>query len=612
MADVPSALSFTKIFDRPWLERLSEIRAQTVVPAGIGPYRVSKLLGRGGMGSVFLAERADGHFERQVAVKLLDHGLTLSREAGLLAKLDHPAIARLLDAGSAPDGRHYLVLQYVEGAPLSSSQVREPAAIARLFIVLAEALDHAHSRGVIHRDIKPSNILLRSDGAPVLIDFSAATELRAQAPDATRTLYRALTPNFASPEQIAGEAGTEQSDIYSLGLVLRSVLPSGPPASLLLSLRKIAAKATEQDPELRYANARDLASDLQAALTGRALEASKLRRHRALFQYLRKNALAAPFLAFALAWAAGAYLAWSQYRVHELTRQIRELTLMTSPTVAYFNFDDPGGYHRRAMLSTIGAWRSMLANWGPEPRILHGLYQSNASYAILLVGPATNRPENVPQALPYLRDAMKIADQMTGPNYGPCSASALRASARVSLANADIAINQLNDSLPLLDEARRLALSLPQVPDCERERESQLLEIEAVRSRVLFAQKRWPEVIAIRRSLLRRRVELAERALREKWPARLDMEISCEHGKTSLAWALSANGDHAAAYSLYASALERLEALHRRSPALAAITIRLAKFHREAATIASALRRGPLVARHEAAARHWESTLGSF
>ena len=197
-----------------------------------GPYRVVRELGRGGMGRVFLAERADQEFKRQVAIKLIKRGMDTDsvirhfrNEREILASLDHPNIARLLDGGTSPDGLPYFVMEYIDGQPIDSfCDARKYSITDRLelFRRVCAAVAYAHQRLVIHRDIKPSNILVTADGQPKLLDFGIARLLRAD-PDgttATVTGLHLMTPEYASPEQILGMPASTLTDVYSLGVVL--------------------------------------------------------------------------------------------------------------------------------------------------------------------------------------------------------------------------------------------------------------------------------------------------------------------------------------------------------------------------------------------------------
>jgi serine/threonine protein kinase len=207
--------------------------------AAFGPYQLERPLGAGGMGEVWLARRADGLYEGFVALKLLHPHLAsasvrsrFAREGRILARLSHPNIARLLDAGAAAGGPLYLVLEYVEGSPLDrwcDERRLDLAARLREFLQVCEAVAHAHAHLVVHRDLKPSNILVTGDGAIKLLDFGIAKLIEAEesatpATEITQLGGRALTPEFAAPEQLRGEPVTTATDVYALGVVLFNLL----------------------------------------------------------------------------------------------------------------------------------------------------------------------------------------------------------------------------------------------------------------------------------------------------------------------------------------------------------------------------------------------------
>ena len=209
-----------------------------LVGTTVGPYRLTRVLGVGGMGAVYLAERTDGAFEREVAVKVLRAGLdaqgVLDRfrlERQILASLSHPAIAQMIDGGITEDGRPALVMEYVEGVPINrfaDEHGLDVEARIRLMLPVADAVEHAHRHFVVHRDIKPSNILVTRDGAVKLLDFGTAKILEAPGSDApvlaTRPEARFVTPEYAAPEQLLGEAVSTQTDVYALGGLLYELL----------------------------------------------------------------------------------------------------------------------------------------------------------------------------------------------------------------------------------------------------------------------------------------------------------------------------------------------------------------------------------------------------
>jgi tetratricopeptide (TPR) repeat protein len=269
----------------------------------IGTYRLVLLIGQGGMGSVWLAERSDGEIEQKAAIKLLradaDQPSFRDRflqERQLLANLNHPAIARLLDAGHTSGGQPYLVMEYIEGAPIdvyaAQLPVRERLA---LFLRVCDGISHAHGRLIIHRDLKPSNILVDAAGQPKILDFGIA-KLLDNGVELTQTIERILTPGYASPEQFRGTTQTTATDIYSLGALLYKMLTGQPPhvsasgelqaIEIVAGTREIAAprrlnpslpsdldfillKALRREPEQRYASVEAFARDIGAFLEAR-------------------------------------------------------------------------------------------------------------------------------------------------------------------------------------------------------------------------------------------------------------------------------------------------------------------------------------------------------
>ncbi len=211
----------------------------------IGAYRLASPIGEGGMGSVWLADRSDGRFERRVAIKFLSIAFAgrsaedrFKREGSILARLAHPHIAELLDAGVSPEGRPYLVLEHVEGQHIDEycdQHKLDPDARIRLFLDVLAAVAHAHANLIVHRDLKPSNVLVRKDGQVKLLDFGIAKLLEneqgvAAATQLTRDGAAALTPAYAAPEQVTGAPVTTATDVYALGVLLYELLTGQHPA----------------------------------------------------------------------------------------------------------------------------------------------------------------------------------------------------------------------------------------------------------------------------------------------------------------------------------------------------------------------------------------------
>ncbi len=210
--------------------------------ARIGPFRIVREIGRGGMGAVYLAERADGQFEQQVALKMVQRGLGAAemrdrflRERQILARLDHPNVAHLVDGGITDDGQPWFAMEYVDGEPLDVWCDRRKLGVEkRLALVLSvcDAVQAAHQRLVIHRDLKPSNIMVTREGQVKLLDFGIAKLLQDTDAGLTQTGVRSFTPEYAAPEQWRGDAVTTGSDVYSLGAVLYELLTGARPHQL--------------------------------------------------------------------------------------------------------------------------------------------------------------------------------------------------------------------------------------------------------------------------------------------------------------------------------------------------------------------------------------------
>ncbi|MEO8673114.1 MAG: serine/threonine-protein kinase [Tahibacter sp.] len=297
----------------------------------VGNYRVLSELGRGGMGSVFLAERADAEYETRVAIKLIRGFPTrealqrLRRERQLLAGLQHPGIARLLDGGTTESGQPYLVIEFVDGVPLNQWLLDQQADLHTrllLFQSLCAAVHFAHQNLVVHSDLKPANVLVRADGKPVLLDFGIARLVDAGAGDSRPTELRAFTPDYASPEQLAGGSVSSASDVYALGLLLYEMLcgesyrgvvrsqtgrtrrPSrtalasnqswlrADAAVLRGDLDHVVAQALQEDPVRRYSSAAALSQDIERYFAGKPLDAVPDRSAYRIGKFLRRHKLA--------------------------------------------------------------------------------------------------------------------------------------------------------------------------------------------------------------------------------------------------------------------------------------------------------------------------------
>jgi serine/threonine protein kinase/TolA-binding protein len=241
---------------------LEESEARSLAGQNIGPYRVIRMIGQGGMGAVYLAARADQAFQKEVAIKLIKRGQDTDDvirrfrgERQILASLDHPNITRLFDGGTTEDGLPYFVMEYIPGQPIDNYCDSQKLTIAdrlKLFQSVCAAVHYAHQNLVIHRDIKSGNILVTSEGVPRLLDFGIAKLLAAEpsVTERTLTLARRMTPESASPEQVRAENITTASDVYSLGVLLYKLLTGHSPYRLAgRSSDEIERAICEEDPE---------------------------------------------------------------------------------------------------------------------------------------------------------------------------------------------------------------------------------------------------------------------------------------------------------------------------------------------------------------------------
>ncbi len=245
----------------------------------VGPYRLIKELGRGGMATVYLGQRDDGQFSKDVAVKLIgavtpspESLRRFEEERQILATLEHPNIVRLLDGGVTEDGLQYIIMEYVEGLPIDEYCERKGLKLEerlKLFQTICSAVHLAHQRLVLHRDIKPGNILVTAEGVPKLLDFGIGKILNpvfdSSPKQATLTLMPAMTPEYASPEQLQGGMITTSSDVYSLGVLLYELLTGERPYCLAgTTLSETLRIVCEQDPERPSGKRPELRGDLDA------------------------------------------------------------------------------------------------------------------------------------------------------------------------------------------------------------------------------------------------------------------------------------------------------------------------------------------------------------
>jgi hypothetical protein len=348
----------------------------------LGPWRLGAFLGMGGAGEVYRAERADGAFEQQAAIKLLrrEAAAQLERfhaERSIVARLEHPGIARLLDGGIAPDGRPYAVLEYVEGRPLVehcrvlAAGLQERLA---LFAQVCDAVSFAHRHLIVHRDLKPGNILVDTEGRVKLLDFGIAKLLDAEAGAADLTTRAPITPDYAAPEQLTGAPITTATDVYALGVILYELLtgqrpwmssdlpvasalkllldteapppsraaagaaePPVPAPQLAGDLDAIVAKCLRKEPASRYPTVEALQRDLSRHLRQEPVQAREGARFYVLRRFLRRHRAAlAAVAALILSLAGGLAAAAWQARRAGLERDAARHAASREEAVRYY------------------------------------------------------------------------------------------------------------------------------------------------------------------------------------------------------------------------------------------------------------------------------------
>ncbi len=368
----------------------------------IGPWQLERLLAEGGMGTVWVAQRADGVMQRTAALKLpraewIDHGLTerIARERGILAMLQHPHIAVLYDAGVTDRGRPYLALEYVVGLPIDvycRSSAVSLTDVLRLFVQVVRAVAYAHSRLVIHRDLKPSNLLVTNDGMPKLLDFGISKliegdTLTGDATALTRLGGRPLTPAYAAPEQILGLPISVAADVYALGIMLfelttgtRLYSASTPRAleeeilrgdlrrpsevtgdkprarALHGDLDAIILTALKRQPDERYQSAAMLADDLERYLAGEPVRAQPDRRSYRLRKFVVRNKLSVA-AGSAIVLALGIGLGVALWQADVAREQAQRATAMNTFVLSLIQQADPNASQqtKAADLAMLGA-----------------------------------------------------------------------------------------------------------------------------------------------------------------------------------------------------------------------------------------------------------------
>jgi eukaryotic-like serine/threonine-protein kinase len=428
-----------------------------------GAYKLVQSLGAGGMGSVWLARRNDGRFEGMAAVKLLSAALLgpagasrFRREGTILARMKHPHIAQLIDAGVSEAGQPYLVLEYVEGELIDrwcDERALDVKSRVRLFLDVLAAVAHAHANLVVHRDLKPSNVMVSKEGKVKLLDFGIAKLLEGDAEDGaptwlTREAGRAFTPAFAAPEQVTGESVTTATDVYALGALLYLLLagrhPAGPPgaspANLLRAILEtepdrlsdgvhdqhlrrelrgdleiIVAKALKKRPEERYASVAALAEDLRRYLAEEPILArsdSVIYRTRKFVRRHARSLAAAALALFVLAAVVAFYgtrLAGEQDRVRREAQKAAQVSGFLTDLLSHADPYGAASHGEPTVRSLLdaGAVRAR-KDLATQPEIQREM--------LTLLGRIYVRHGAYEQALPLLDQAVALGRRTLGPS----------------------------------------------------------------------------------------------------------------------------------------------------------------------------------------------------
>ena len=435
----------------------------------IGPYRVVREIGHGGMGTVYEAAREDQQFDQRVAIKVVSGGLESAfvldrfrRERQVLADLQHPNIARLLDGGATAAGSPFFVMEYLEGSSLIDygRDLPLPAKL-KLFLQVCSAVQYAHQKLVIHRDLKPANVLVTADGIPKLLDFGIAKLLREEPPGPLPAYTGAMTPYYASPEQLRGETVTTASDVYSLGALLYELLcdrrpfeaQSGKlispklieqrrtpphPAGLPRDLKDIVARALAFEPAARYSSVEKLSDDIQRFMDGRSISAREHDARDRLSKFVRRNKVAVAVSGILLGTALASALA-VLYNARLAQHRFDELRHLANSSL--FDFHDsikdlPGATKARAMMvnKALEYLQALARESGGEAGLLEEVATSYVRVGDVQGNPLDANLGDSAGAFKSYRKAIEIVDGLAARSKLSAAGEKSRATAYLSLA----------------------------------------------------------------------------------------------------------------------------------------------------------------------------------
>ncbi len=512
----------------------------------LGSWRISRLIGRGGMGEVYEASRADGNFEQRVAIKLLQREaaaqmVRFQAERQILARLEHPGIARLYDGGVTDDGRPFMVMEFVEGRPITEyCQITQATFEQRLalFVLVCDAVAYAHRNLIVHRDLKPSNILVTPGGAVKLLDFGIAKLLDAQRARVTQAAATPMTPICAAPEQLTGGAVTTATDVYALGLLLfellsgahpwmgsdtpvlqamRTVLqrpapslsrtaeaqPNAPvPVRLLRGdLDAIVAKALRKEPGDRYATVEAIKLDVERARRGEPVEAREGARLYVISRTLRRYRWAAASVAAVIvSLAAGLGVAAWQAEKAAQERDVARRDAAREEAVRY---------------NLTGLFRAAISDQGSKSTTAKGMIDSSAQRVLkeyldqpLLAGQIVLTLADLYGALEDANGAAALLEGFLAKADSRADLFAI-ADARQKLANIELLRGHVDRAAQLLQQAESFWRQTPRSFAEER------LEGMAIRSRVQRARGDLDGSIATTREAIAQRIALSGHDNRE-------------------------------------------------------------------------------------------------
>jgi eukaryotic-like serine/threonine-protein kinase len=454
------------------------------IPEQIGAYRITGLIGQGGMGAVYRGERMTGDFDHVAAIKVIRPGALsdalverFQRERQTLASLSHPHIARLFDGGATGKGDPYIVMEYVDGVPLGTwieTAGSGKAERTRLFLDICSAVGFAHQNLIVHRDITPSNILVAKDGMAKLIDFGIArrpvTDVDA-APSTRKSLAGlSLTPGYAAPERVAGEAATTLSDVYSLGILLDRLLEKD------ADLTAIIAQASAPDPADRYPSVDALADDVTAWRDGGIVSARRGGRRYAVGKFVARHRFSVVASALAILLLSGSLVttlvanARAEVARHDAEARFAQ-TRSIAKSLLFETFDEisktPGSTKARAILARTGL-RYLDALSGAKSVPLDLRIETGRGYARL----AEVRGSGQESQLGKFDDANRLlakSEAILRPVFAtaPTNPAAARAWAILRLQQAET--NLLNNNRPLVarQQAREVQSLLASAQDTE-------------------------------------------------------------------------------------------------------------------------------------------------